>query len=339
VLDGPDLAAERVGLDDGMDVTDAERPAALVPQHPAYVIYTSGSTGRPKGVAVTHRAVDRLVRGVGSKLGAGDVVGQFASISFDAATFEMWGALLSGAVLAGAPARLLSIGALGEFLAARRVTVLLLTAGLFHEVVDRDVEVLRGVRHLLAGGDVLSVPQCRKVLEQLPQVRLANGYGPTENTTFTTVHTVRGEDLARGAGVPIGRPLFNTQVYVLDERLRPVPVGVAGELYVAGAGLARGYLGRAGLTAERFMACPFGGTAGERMYRTGDVARWNRDGRLEYLGRTDEQVKIRGFRIEPREIETVLATHEQVGQAAVLAREDAPGDRRLVAYVVPADAA
>ena len=337
VLDDPALAAELTGLD-GADVTDAERPAALVPQHPAYVIYTSGSTGRPKGVAVTHGAVDRLVRDAGYvELGTGDVVGQFASISFDAATFELWGALLSGAVLAVAPSRLLSVGELGEFLAARRVTVLWLTAGLFHEVVERDVEVLRGVRYLLAGGDVLSVPQCRKVLEQLPQVRLANGYGPTENTTFTTVHTVRGEDLARGTGVPIGRPLFNTQVYVLDERLRPVPVGVAGELYVAGAGLARGYLGRAGLTAERFVACPFGGTAGERMYRTGDVARWNRDGRLEYLGRTDEQVKIRGFRIEPGEIEAVLAAHERVGQVAVIAREDTPGDRRLVAYIVPAD--
>ena len=216
----------------------------------------------------------------------------------------------------------------------QRVSVLWLTAALFQQVVDEDVMALAGVRQLLAGGDIVSVPHVRRVIETLPGCVVINGYGPTEATTFSTTFTVT-DTSALSNSLPIGRPLSNTQVYVLDGGLEPVPVGVVGELYIAGAGLARGYLHRAGLTAERFVANPFG-TAGSRMYRTGDLARWRSDGVLEFFGRADQQVKLRGFRIEPGEIEAALVRQPGVAQAVVLAREDTPGQKRLVGYVVAA---
>jgi acyl-coenzyme A synthetase/AMP-(fatty) acid ligase/acyl carrier protein len=224
---------------------------------------------------------------------------------------------------------------LGRFLAEQRVSVLWLTAGLFAQVAAADVSVFAGLRYLLAGGDVLPAAGCRAVLEQVPQVALVNGYGPTENTTFTATHLVTAADVVSPAGVPVGRPIADTRVFVLDGFLQPVPAGAFGELYTSGAGLARGYLGRAGLTAERFVACPFG-SGGERMYRTGDLARWRADGVIEFAGRADDQVKVRGFRIEPGEIEAVLTAHHEVAQAAVIVREDTPGDRRLIGYLVPA---
>ncbi|MBV1958115.1 amino acid adenylation domain-containing protein, partial [Streptomyces sp. BV333] len=332
VLDTADTTAALGALSDAA-LTAEERPVPAHPDGAAYVMYTSGSTGLPKGTVVPHRAIDRLVRDGGYvELGTGDTVAHLASASFDAATFEIWGALLNGGALAVAPPGAPSLTELREFLTSHRVTTLWLTAGLFHEVVDQDPDMLRGVRRLLAGGDVLSPAHCRALLDRLPTVQLLNGYGPTENTTFTAVHSVRPADVTDLADVPIGTPVSGTRVYVLDERLRPVPVGAVGELYTSGAGLARGYAGRAGLTTERFVACPY--EPGERMYRTGDLARWNADGRLEYLGRADEQVKIRGFRIEPGEIQAAVAAHPWVARAVVIAREDTPGDKRLVAYVV-----
>ena len=255
-------------------------------QHLAYVMYTSGSTGEPKGVAVTHRNIVRLVKGGGyCELGPQEVLLHAAPPSFDAATFEIWGALLNGAQCVLAGAGVMDLQQLGALLREHQVSTLWLTAGLFHNVVEEDLWLLSPVRQLLAGGDALSGRHVRQVLEGLPQCRLINAYGPTECTTFSACHTV-GELSEASQPVPIGRAIGNTRTYVLDEWLEPVPVGVEGELYIGGAGVARGYVNRGGLTAERFVADPY--ECGERLYRTGDRVRWNARGDLELLGRADE---------------------------------------------------
>jgi amino acid adenylation domain-containing protein len=306
------------------------------PDGAAYVLYTSGSTGRPKGVVVPHRAVLRLVRGADYvRLGDDDVMLQLAPVAFDASTLELWGPLLNGGRLALYPPEPPALESLGAFMGRHGVTTAWLTAGLFHQMADDGLSGLRGLRQLLAGGDVLSVPHVRRVMEAYPELRLVNGYGPTENTTFSCCHPVAPGDLER-ASVPIGRPIAGSTAYVLDEHLRPVPVDVPGQLHVGGDGLARGYLRAPGLTASRYLPDPFARTPGARMYATGDRARWRPDGTLEFLGRIDQQVKIRGFRIEPGEVESVLDRHPAVAASVVHVREDAPGDRRLVAYVVPA---
>jgi amino acid adenylation domain-containing protein/non-ribosomal peptide synthase protein (TIGR01720 family) len=296
-----------------------------------YVMYTSGSTGTPKGIVIPQRAVIRLVRGGGcARLDRDSVVAQFAPLSFDASTFEIWGALLNGGRVAVLAPGLPTLDELGAELRRYEVGTLWLTAGLFHQMVEHQMEDLGGIRELLAGGDVLDGGSIRKVLENASGCTVINGYGPTEATTFTTCHRMeRAEQVSER--VPIGRPIGNTRVYVLDEQLQPAPIGVWGELYIGGCGLARGYVGRSGLTAERFVAHPREG--GKRMYRTGDVVRWRRDGRLEFGGRADQQVKLRGFRIEPGEVEAALQRQRGVGQAVVMAREDQPGEKRLVAYV------
>ncbi|HTQ80357.1 MAG TPA: condensation domain-containing protein, partial [Thermoanaerobaculia bacterium] len=233
------------------------------------------------------------------------------------------------------PPGVLSLDELGELLLRHGVTTLWLTAGLFHQMVDLRPGALAGVGQLLTGGDVLSPRHVRRLLAELPGRTLINGYGPTENTTFTCCQPLT-EPGAPGASVPIGQPISRTRVYLLDRRLRPVPLGVPGELCTGGDGLARGYLGRPDLTAERFVPDPTGVERGGRLYRTGDLARWRRDGSLEFLGRTDQQVKIRGFRVEPGEVAAALVKHPRVREAAVVAREAAEvsGIRSLVAYVV-----
>jgi acyl-coenzyme A synthetase/AMP-(fatty) acid ligase/acyl carrier protein len=299
------------------------------------VTYTSGSTGSPKGVAVPHRAVVRLVRGNDyARMGPDEVFLQLAPVSFDASTFEIWGALLSGARLAVAPSHALSLAEVGRAVREHQVTTLWLTAGLFNQMVDDRLDDLRGVRQLLAGGDVLSVRHVRRVLDELPACRLINGYGPTEATTFSCCYTAPRPLPEACESLPIGGPIANTRAYVLDRHLSPVPVGVPGELYIGGDGLARGYLGRPGLTAERFVPDPFAAEPGSRLYRTGDRVRWLPEGVLEFHGRLDEQVKIRGFRIEPGEIEAALAGHPAVREAAVLAQPGRHGDKHLVAYFV-----
>jgi len=306
----------------------------VTPDNLTYVIYTSGSTGKPKGVSIIHRGVVRLVKETNYvNLNAEEVFLQLAPISFDASTFEIWGSLLNGARLVVMPPHTPSLQELGQAIRQYHVTTLWLTAGLFHLMVDEQLEDLKNVRQLLAGGDVLSVPHVKKLLHQLNRCILINGYGPTENTTFTCCYAITDPSQI-GNSVPIGRPIANTQVYLLDTQMQLVPIGVAGELYIAGVGLAKGYLNRPDLTEEKFIPNPFSNEPGSRLYKTGDLARYLPDGNIEYLGRIDNQVKIRGFRIELGEIEALLGQHPDVLSAAVIDREDTPGNKRLVAYVV-----
>ena len=297
----------------------------------AYVMYTSGSTGRPNGVMIEHRSIIRLVKETDyADFSADNVFLQFAPVTFDASTFEIWGALLNGARLAIMPDGAGSLADLGNAIRKYGVTTLWLTAGLFHLMVDERLEDLRPLRQLLAGGDVLSVPHVQKVLNTL-SCRLINGYGPTENTTFTCCYTIPRDTPVRSS-VPIGKPIAKTQVYILDENRKPVKAGEPGEIYIGGEGLARGYLNRSDLTAERFHAS--GDVCCARLYRSGDLGRSRPDGVIEFLGRVDNQVKIRGFRIELEEIEIALTGYAGVREAVVVARETSATEKQLVAFIV-----
>ncbi|QEV16641.1 non-ribosomal peptide synthetase [Streptomyces alboniger] len=300
----------------------------------AYVMYTSGSTGQPKGVATEQRAVIALALDRSWRGGAHQRVLMHSPHAFDASTYELWAPLLSGGRIVVAPPGELTPHGLRTLLTEHEVTGTFLTSGLFSLVADELPSAFATLQEVWTGGDVVPAASVAKVVRECPRTTVVDAYGPTETTTFATSFRVpRDAEVPRP--LPIGKPLDNTRVYVLDEGLHPVPAGVTGELYVAGAGLARGYLNRPASTAERFVADPFG-DPGTRMYRTGDLARWGADGDLQFVGRADGQVKLRGFRIEPGEIEHVLAQADGVARAAVILREDRPGDKRLVAYVVPA---
>ncbi|ATL28462.1 non-ribosomal peptide synthetase [Streptomyces formicae] len=329
------------GYADG-DLSVVERGCVLLPDHPVYVMYTSGSTGRPKGVVFPAGAMVNLLAWHAQVLsgGVGRRTGQFAALGFDAAAHEMFSALWSGKTLV-VPRDETRRGAaeLVRWFAGRGVGELFAPMPMVEAVAEAAAELgleLPELRDIAQAGEALSVHGAvREFFGAVPGRRLHNYYGPTE-THVVTALSLTGDPSAWPVLPSIGRPVANSRVYVLDGALRPVPVGVAGELYLAGAQLARGYLNRPGLTAERFVPDPFAGP-GERMYRSGDLARWCADGTVEFLGRADFQVKIRGFRVELGEVEAAIATHPDVAQVAVVAREDQPGDKRLVAYVVPRD--
>jgi amino acid adenylation domain-containing protein len=313
----------------GGPLGDDERMALLRPAHPAYIMYTSGSTGTPKGVVVEQRGVTNIVRWIRENFSARQLARVLASTSasFDVSVFEIFGALCNGGTIK-----------LVDNLMALTMDAPDWEGGLISAVPSAFLEISRhgGVRiqggTIVFGGESLSAATIEQVRAIAADCAIVNIYGPTEATVFVTACTNVSPSHTVGTNSIIGRPIANTRAYVLDEWLQPVPGGVAGELYSAGAGLGRGYFRRPGLTAERFVACPFG-APGERMYRTGDLARWGPDGNLEFLGRADGQVKVRGFRIELGEVEAVVARHPLVRQAVVIVREDRPGDKRLVAYV------
>jgi len=304
-------------------------------QNLAYVIYTSGSTGKPKGVTVPHQAIARLVCNTNYvKLEPSDRVAQASNSSFDATTFEIWGALLNGARLVGITKDVtLSPQDFAAQIREQGISALFLTTALFNQMASEVPGVFNSVRHLLFGGEAVDPGWVKEVLRRGSPKRLIHVYGPTESTTFTSWYLV--QDVSEEATtVPIGRPISNTEVYVLDQHQQPVPIGVPGQLYIGGAGLARGYLNRPALTAQQFIPNPFSAEPGAHLYQTGDRVRYRADGNLEFLGRLDEQVKLRGYRIEPGEIEAVLEQHPAVQAAVLMVVQEATEDKQLVAYVV-----
>ncbi|MFD9478346.1 amino acid adenylation domain-containing protein, partial [Streptomyces nojiriensis] len=342
VPDGADGTVQRIVLDapETAAVLESGPPLAqdvpVGPQSPAYVIYTSGSTGRPKGVVVPHEGIVNRLLWMQDHFGLTDEdrVLQKTSMSFDVSVWEFFWPLVTGAALVLArPGGHRDALYLAELIRRERVTTMHFVPSMLEEfLLDPTATAGTRLRRVVCSGEALPARTQDRFFEELPGCELHNLYGPTEASVDVTAWQCAPGDTDRS--VPIGGPVWNTRLHVLDQWLRPVPAGVAGELYLAGVQLARGYWGRAGLTAERFVADPFD-TAGGRMYRTGDVVRHRRDGRLEYLGRADDQVKIRGFRVELGEVEAALAALPGVAQAAAMAREDRPGDVRLVGYLVP----
>ncbi|SCG12793.1 amino acid adenylation domain-containing protein, partial [Streptomyces sp. MnatMP-M27] len=330
-----DLGLPSVVVDDGAMEADPAPGEPLPRVHAdqiAYICHTSGSTGTPKGVAATHRHVLELAHDRSFTGGAHTRILVHSPHAFDASTYEMWVPLLTGGTAVVAPPGDLDADLLGKLLVEHEITGLFLTTGLFQLVADEAPEHFAGLQEVWTGGEAVPAASVRRVMRACPDTTVVDVYGPTETTTFAVRHRLpRGREVPDS--VPIGGPLDNTRLMVLDTGLRPVPPGTAGELHIAGAGLARGYWRRPGITAERFVADPYG-PPGARMYRTGDLVRWSPEGVLEYLGRADEQVKLRGFRIELGEIEARLGSHPGVAQTVVTVQEPRPGDKRLVAHLV-----
>lgn len=320
------------GADDQSDCDENPR-GNRGPEDVAYIMYTSGSTGKPKGVEVTHRGIVRLVRNTNYvDLGPSVVMGQIANPAFDAITFEVWGALLNGGRLVIVPSEtVLSPTNFASVIRREGISTMFLTASLFSIMAATEPTAFRTMHTLVVGGDAVDPNAARKVLQSAPPARLVNGYGPTECTTFSVCHWI--ESVPESAkSIPIGRPISNSEAYILDEALQPVGVGVVGDLYLGGDGLAKGYLNRPELTAERFVSHPFDANPGARLYKTGDRARFLEDGLIEFLGRQDHQVKFHGFRIELSEIEIALRKHPGVVDAVAKVWKRSENDERLVAY-------
>ncbi|QBD77252.1 amino acid adenylation domain-containing protein [Ktedonosporobacter rubrisoli] len=333
----PAQACTFICLDDNPGSEQEHNPADLAcADDLAYIMYTSGSTGQPKGVSAVQRGVIRLVKNTNYMcFDRSETFLAFAPISFDASTLEIWGPLLNGGRLVILPPAIPASEELTNTLTRYGVTTLWLTAGLFHQVVEQNLDDLTTVRQLLAGGDVLSIAHVQKVLRSGKVERLINGYGPTENTTFTCCYSMQKPLPDGQTSVPIGRPIANTQVYLLDDDMQPVPVGIPGELYIGGDGLARSYYKRPGLTAEHFLPDPISGQAGARLYRSGDLARYLPDGTLQFLGRNDRQVKVRGFRIELAEIDAAIGQLPGILQVSTQVYTESESDNKiLIAYLV-----
>ena len=330
-------AATRIHMEDIPlnAVAKGRLKVAVEPESTAYVMYTSGSTGQPKGVLVPHRAISRLVLNNGyARFEPTDRVAFASNPAFDATTLEVWAPLLNGGrIVVLDQSTILDPAAFGRALIRNRVTVLWLTVGLFNEYADVLSNEFRSLRYLMTGGDALDPKVIARVLHRSPPQHLLNGYGPTETTTFATTHEIH-EVPENARSIPIGRPIGNTRIYIFDRHRQPVPIGVTGELYIAGTGVAQGYLNRLDLTAERFVEDPFANEPGARMYKTGDLGRWLDDGTIEFLGRNDFQIKLRGYRIELGEIEAAIKKHPSVQDCVVIVREEAPGNKRLTAYFI-----
>ncbi|UCH92883.1 MAG: amino acid adenylation domain-containing protein, partial [Candidatus Aminicenantes bacterium] len=340
-----DLEDENIYRGTKAKKVDAPHPG----NHLAYIIYTSGSTGEPKGVMVEHRSVVRLVKNTDYiKFEEGDSILLTGALEFDASTFEIWGALLNGLTLhLMRKENMLTPHRFKKTIAARGVTTMWLTSPLFNQMLDMDIQVFAGLKKLLVGGDVLSPPHINRLRDCYPELTVINGYGPTENTTFSTTYQIKS---IHEENIPIGKPIANSTAYILDDFYQPAPIGVAGELFVGGAGLARGYLNNPELTAEKFdhnlwnyhygnheSYKSYRSYISKKLYKTGDLARWQPDGNIEFLGRRDQQVKIRGFRIEPGEIENYLTRQPGVKEAVVVDRKTIDGDKYLCAYVIPGE--